>query len=638
MLQHAYARYSSCLRSSRRSFLLLRKATPFTNRGQLSSSSEYQRYGCSKASGTFTSTIVSRPLTTSARRSALQSPGAVQDVDTRIKFDNDTIYALSTGVGARAGIAIVRISGPACLQIYSALCPSKAPLKPRYANVRMLHDPSDNQIVLDSSALALYFPAPNTVTGEDVLELHIHGGPATIKAVLGAIPKCSSQQRTTRMAEPGEFTRRAFENDRLDLAQVEALSDTLAAETEQQRRAAVRGSSPKLGRTYDGWRDQLLYARGELEALIDFSEDQHFDESPAELLDNVAAQVDKIISEIIKHEAAAQRGNLLRRGIEIALIGPPNAGKSSLLNLIVGREASIVSSEAGTTRDIVEVRYDIGGYLCTFADTAGLRILKSRPTRDFDWDAGTNSETYSRLPSESEIVGEIEQEGIRRAKARAKDSDLIIFLASIERTDGDDWTIRYDAESLSLLYGDIEPPFENIRPKPGIIVINKIDSAPSASLIVRKFQEQLKQDFGGRPSPPIIGISCLEATIPFNDQNNDPGNIGTFTAQLKKTIRSITEIPLGSEDLLAVTERQRQLLSQCREDLFEFVLEAGSNSDALSDKSRNIDIDSIEIDIVTAAEHLRSAADCLARITGRGMAGDVEEVLGVVFEKFCVGK
>ncbi|KAF8862077.1 P-loop containing nucleoside triphosphate hydrolase protein [Acephala macrosclerotiorum] len=508
----------------------------------------------------------------------------------------------------------------------------------------MLRDPSDNEIILDSSALVLYFPAPKTVTGEDVLELHIHGGPATVKAVLAAIPKCTSRQRTIRMAEPGEFTRRAFENDRLDLAQVEALSDTLAAETEQQRRAAMRGNSSKLGRTYDGWRDQLLYARGELEALIDFSEDQHFDESPAELLDNVAAQVDKIISEIIRHEAAAHRGNLLRRGIEIALIGPPNAGKSSLLNLIVGREASIVSSEAGTTRDIVEVRYDIGGYLCTFADTAGLRTTsrnesKTHHLRNNDWDAGTNSETYSSLPSESVIVGEIEQEGIRRAKARAKDSDLVICLGSVEQTAHDGWTIQYDAESMSLLYKAIVPPFENIRPKPGLIVINKTDSAPTNIDVVQQFQQQLEQDFGSRPSPPVIGVSCLEAIAPapLNGQYNDPGNIGTFTAHLRSVIQSMTDI-VGSEDLLAVTERQRQLLSECREYLTEFVLEASSCSDALSEKNRDIDDGSVGARIVIAAEHLRSAADCLARITGRGMAGDVEEVLGVVFEKFCVGK
>lgn len=407
------------------------------------------------------------------------------------------------------------------------------------------------------------------------------------------------------MAEPGEFTRRAFENGRLDLAQVEALSDTLAAETEQQRRAAVRGTSRKLGETYDGWREQLIYARGELEALIDFSEDQHFDESPAKLLTNVTTQVRSMIEAINQHQYAGHRGDLLRRGIEIALIGPPNAGKSSLLNLIVGREASIVSSEAGTTRDIVEVRYDIGGYLCTFADTAGLR---------------GNNLTFDK-------VGDIEQEGIKRAKERAEDSDLIIVLASVEPThswtSGRNWTIHYDVESMSIIYGDAENP-----PKPSIIVINKCDSAPPeiVSDLVQNFNDQMMQHFDAENPPTIVGISCLDATTLGNEKNNDPGQLRTFISELKKVIGFMTDIPAGSEDLLGVTERQRQLLSSCEDHLNAFLLEA--SHDETTDQDEDI-----ETDIVIGAEHLRSAADCLSRITGRGMAGDAEEVLGVVFEK-----
>lgn len=236
------------------------------------------------------------------------------------------------------------------------------------------------------------------MTGEDILELHIHGGHATVKAVLAAIGQCRSKH-TIRYADAGEFTRRAFQNDRLDLGQVEALSDALSAETEQQRRAAMRGNSGKLGRIYEEWRQLLLAARGELEALIDFSEDQHFDESPAELMRNVTSQIGPILQAIRRHQKGSRCGELLKRGIRISLLGPPNAGKSSLLNVIVDREASIVSEEAGTTRDIVEVSVDIGGYLCVFADTAGLRSPSS--------------------------IGGVEQEGIRRAKAKAKDSDLV---------------------------------------------------------------------------------------------------------------------------------------------------------------------------------------------------------------------
>ncbi|PQE09474.1 hypothetical protein CJF31_00004341 [Rutstroemia sp. NJR-2017a BVV2] len=517
--------------------------------------------------------------------------------DNGLTFATDTIYALSTAPG-RAGIAIIRISGPACLDIYRRLCPSKPILKPRSATLRTLYEPSGpTSNVLDSDALVLYFPHPKTVTGEDVLELHIHGGPATVKAVLGAIPKCASKT-AIRYAEPGEFTRRAFQNDRLDLAQVEALSDTLSAETEQQRRAAVRGNSGKLGRTYEDWRSQLLYARGELEALIDFSEDQHFDESPAELLSSVTAQVEVMLESIAAHESASHRGELLKKGIRISLLGPPNAGKSSLLNQIVGREASIVSQEAGTTRDIVEVSLDMRGYLCTFADTAGLRTQSTlRDTR-----------------AEAELViGSVEQEGIRRAKAKANESDIIIALASIEPCDDrPGWQIRHDHETFAIA----------ARAPQALVVINKADAVAPATLseLLNDFQKSQMRIINGVP---VIAISCKDA-----QQSQSQGGIVTFVDQLVAIFSSMTSLPAELEDLLGVTERQRQLLLACSAHLLGFVNEA---------RAERYDEES-ECDIVLAAEHLRSAANCLARITGRGEAGDVEEVLGVVFEKFCVGK
>ena len=434
----------------------------------------------------------------------------------------------------------------------------------------------------------LYFPSPKTVTGEDVLELHIHGGPATVKAVLSSIPKCPSKL-PIRYAEPGEFTRRAFQNDRLDLAQVEALSDTLSAETEQQRRAAVRGNSGNLGRTYEGWRQQLLYARGELEALIDFSEDQHFDESPAELLSNVKAHVMLMLESILSHEIASHRGELLKKGIRISLLGPPNAGKSSLLNLIVGREASIVSQEAGTTRDIVEVSLDIRGYLCTFADTAGLRTK--------------HEQSLGSAP----VIGGVEQEGIRRAKAKASESDVIIALASVESMGiPGKWFIRYDSEALSIA----------AKAQQALLAVNKCDSVSSEVL------GQLLIDFKtSSPAPhiPLIAISCMDAQM--KSVGVDSGNINLFVDQLVKTCENMTKLPTDLEDLLGVTERQRQLLSSCSQHLNAFIEEAQVSDGGL------------ESDIVLAAEHLRSAANCLSRITGQGEAGDVEEVLGVVFEK-----
>ncbi|KAL2268636.1 hypothetical protein VTJ83DRAFT_3482 [Remersonia thermophila] len=524
-------------------------------------------------------------------------------------LSNDTIYALSSGSG-RAGIAVIRISGPGCLDVYKALCPGKAPPKPRYAGVRTLFEPGtaggSGETILDSDALVLYFPAPRTVTGEDVLELHVHGGHATVKAVLSALRRCSSSTQI-RYAEPGEFTKRAFLNARLDLAQVESLGDTLAAETEHQRRAAVQGNSGVLGKTYDGWREQLLLARGEMEALIDFSEDQHFEESPTELLVNVERQVEDMLQSIRLHKLGSQRSELLRNGIRIALLGPPNVGKSSLMNQIVGREASIVSDEAGTTRDIVEASLDIRGYLCSFADTAGIRTNAAEPSRD-----PNGGETRAS------VIGAVEEEGIRRARQKAGESDVIIVLASVEAVAdaGIGYRIRYDSETLQLAAGAQQC----------LIAINKCDIVPPEIL------SQLLRDFQATVLTPIpnlrdiepLAISC-KAAAEFGKP--DGGGIHELTERLAQSFGNITSLPEDMQHLLGVTERQSQLLSECERHLKDFMAEA-----------RGSGLAGDEPDIVLAAEHLRLAALRLAAITGRGEAGDVEEVLGVIFEKFCVGK
>lgn len=514
---------------------------------------------------------------------------------------DDTIYALSSAQG-RAGIAVIRVSGPACREIYQKLCPRKQLPKPRYAAVRTLYNPGhpDAANILDSGALVLYFPAPKTVTGEDVLELHTHGGPATVKAVLGAIAQCCSgrtHQNSIRYAEPGEFTKRAFLNDRLDLSQVESLSDVLDAETEQQRRAAVCGNFGARGQTYDSWREELLLARGEIEALIDFSEDQHFDESPRELLRNVTGMVQRILRSIDVHEMAGQRTELLRKGIRIALLGPPNVGKSSLMNLIVGREASIVSREAGTTRDIVEASLDIGGYLCTFADTAGIRT--------------------SALSTDG-AIGPIEEEGIRRARLKALGSDVIIVLASIERHVDGTHFINYDAETLQLA----------AKAEQHIIVVNKCDSVDKLMLdnLLKDFGSSIHAHVGALAEPQVI--SCAKANEPFDSLDKDPGGIHDLTQNLVRRFEDLTSLPEDMQDLLGGTERQRQLLAQCRLHLEDFMGQADAGGVEADDAGD-------EPDIVLAAEHLRYAGDCLARITGRGDAGDVEEVLGVIFEKYC---
>ncbi|KAG6028954.1 hypothetical protein E4U41_000531 [Claviceps citrina] len=515
----------------------------------------------------------------------------------------DSIYALSTAQG-RAGIAVIRISGPSCLQIYHALCRDGQPPRPRRATIRTLFHPVSGPVpdVLDSQSLILYFPSPRTVTGEDVLELHVHGGPATVKAVLSAIPQCPTTS-PTRYAEPGEFTKRAFIHGRLDLAQVESLGDTLDAETEQQRRAAVRGNSGALGRRYDEWREKLLQARGEIEALIDFSEDQHFDEPQAELLDNVARQVSEILDGIRLHDMGAQRSELLRNGIRIVLVGPPNVGKSSLMNVIVGREASIVSGEAGTTRDVVEASLDIGGYLCSFADTAGFR-------------------------TRNQGIGAVEQEGIRRARQKTLESDLVVVLASVEMRSNDagrrqEPYIHSDKETLDLAAGA----------QSAILVVNKRDAVDqdTFSALLSQFRRSVSsthpQLVAGNKQ--LIPISCKDGA----GSAKDGGGIQNVVKALTTAFADMTDMPPSMQDLLGVTERQRQLLGKCRGHLDAFMEEAARRPLEEENEGEDGQDGQGDADIVLAAEYLRYAADCLARITGRGEGGDVEDVLGVVFEK-----
>lgn len=537
-------------------------------------------------------------------------------------YGEPTIYALSTAPG-RAAIAIIRISGPACNDIYRALCPGQKPLKPRYAAVRTLYRPGakvspDN--LLDSSALLLYFPAPNTVTGEDLLELHVHGGTAVVRAVLSAISQCSSTIGAIRYAEAGEFTRRAFMNDRLDLTQVEALGDTLSANTEQQRRLSVRGTTNTLSLRYESWRQMLLAARGELEALIDFSEDQHFDESPAELASSVAGQVRDLVLLIDTHRRNAMRGELLRNGIAISLLGAPNAGKSSLLNRIVGREAAIVSQEAGTTRDVVEVGIDLGGYLCRLGDTAGLR-------------SAVLATAQAQKEHMQEKISMIEKEGMRRAKQRAIESDVVIVVLSLEH-EGKKVVLRPDPEVIDTA-AELAKQKSNV-----LVVLNKTDLLSGHASELENFRRQVADALPHVRLENIFAISCKDAELSVSV---DAGHIPTFLSGLIRQFEDMTSAVAATDDdtdpsvwqeSLGATERHRLLLDECQFHLEQFLVQVEIGTQSNDDLSQ----EELDVDIVLAAENLRDAANCLARITGKGEAGDVEEVLGVVFEKFCVGK
>jgi tRNA modification GTPase len=382
----------------------------------------------------------------------------------------------------------------------------------------------------------------------------------------------------------------------MDLPQIESLGETLSASTEQQRKLSVRGTTSSLAARYEHWRMLLLQARGELEALIDFSEDQHFDESPAVLCASVADQVRAICVQMEAHVTNAVRGELLRNGISVALLGAPNAGKSSLLNRIVGRDAAIVSQEAGTTRDVVEVGLDLGGWLVKIGDMAGLRR------------AGLVG---------ADVVGAVEQEGIRRAKQRALESDVLIVVQ--------DATADMDPEVMETAKQCVDIGV-NV-----LVAINKSDQLPTLDSARSVWEEKIQSTLG-LPSNRMCFISCVEATKP------SISNIPTFLTTLQETFKSMTAalVPDSSPDpsiwqeSLGATERQRLLLSDCLRHLSTFLATVSSASpDAVSAGVHEAD----EVDIVVAAECLRSAADALARITGRGESGDVEEVLGVVFEK-----
>ncbi len=305
----------------------------------------------------------------------------------------DTIYALATARG-KAGVAVVRLSGPLAR---AALTHLGADIPPaRQAAVRHLYDAGG---VLLDHALVLVFDAGASFTGEEVVELQLHGSPATVAAVLRAL----SAIEGLRLADPGEFTRRALENERLDLAQVEGLSDLIEAETEAQRRQALKVLSGSIGARAEVWRKQLIRAAALLEATIDFADEEvPVDVSPEVL--ELLAQVETDLTREANGVTAAER---IRDGFEVAIIGPPNIGKSTLLNALAGREAAITSEYAGTTRDVIEVRMDLNGLPVTVLDTAGLR----------------------------ETTDVVEGIGIDRAMSRSAAADLRVFLMDREKSE-----------------------------------------------------------------------------------------------------------------------------------------------------------------------------------------------------------
>jgi tRNA modification GTPase len=340
--------------------------------------------------------------------------------------ERETIFALSTAAG-RAGIAVIRISGPRAGAALEALT-GRPPPEPRVATRARFVCPGSAEAI--DEGLVLWFPGPRSFTGEDVAELHLHGSRAVLTAVLAALAAVPG----LRLAGAGEFTRRAFDGGKLDLAEVEGLADLIAAETEAQRRQALRQLSGELGRLTEGWRDRLMRALAQAEAEIDFPDE----DVPGGMIAALGPALTEIEAEIRRHLDDGRRGERLREGVSIAILGPPNAGKSSLLNRLARREAAIVSATAGTTRDVVEVQLDLGGYPVVVADTAGLRDLDGGGAHD-----------------------EIEREGMRRALARAQAADLKILV-------------------LDATQGSTDPAVRALVDANTLVVANKIDVAPAA--------------------------------------------------------------------------------------------------------------------------------------------------------------
>jgi tRNA modification GTPase len=331
---------------------------------------------------------------------------------------SDTIFAPATAAG-RAAIAILRVSGPDCARAVSTVAGKLPP--PRVAQRGRFIDPTTGEPLDDG--LVLWFPAPRSATGEDVAEFHVHGSRAVLTAIMEVL-----RHLGLRLAEPGEFTRRAFLNGKLDLVQAEAIADLAAAETEAQRRQALRQLDGELGGVYRGWSQRLTRILAHLEAAIDFPDE----DLPPEIEDRSLGETEGLAGEIERHLADGHRGERLRDGIMVAIIGPPNAGKSSLLNRIARRDAVITSPIAGTTRDIVEVAVDLQGYPVVLADTAGLR--------------------------DSDDV--VEQEGLRRALRRAEEAEIRLFVFDVRCPDQASGTAAWPGPDT-------------------ISVANKIDLAPA---------------------------------------------------------------------------------------------------------------------------------------------------------------
>ncbi|XP_012694946.2 tRNA modification GTPase GTPBP3, mitochondrial [Clupea harengus] len=417
----------------------------------------------------------------------------------------ETIFALSSGQG-KCGVAVIRVSGPAsALALRSLTGPRQSFPTPRKAFLRSIIHPHSEEML--DRGLVLWFPGPRSFTGEDCAELHIHGGPAVISGVLEALGSLSS----LRPAEAGEFTRRAFHAGKLDLTEVEGLGDLIHAETEAQRRQALRQMAGDLGRLYHDWSQRLTRCLAHVEAFIDFSEDELIEDG---VLNQVDESLSQLVREIEGHLSDERKGERLRSGVQVVIAGATNAGKSSLLNLLCQRPAAIVSPVAGTTRDVVETCVDIGGFPILLSDTAGLR-----DTQDT-----------------------VEIEGVRRARERVQQADLALVVVDSSKLPRDP---RHVAASLGGQLGEVLSGQASQR---CLLVLNKSDLLSEEQS--RGIQSALRER-GDLPQACLL--SC----------HTDSG-VNGFLSVLKNSVQILCGDPLVGGPSLTQARHRAHLLECVR--------------------------------------------------------------------------
>ena len=442
-----------------------------------------------------------------------------------------TIFALSTGPGI-SGVAIIRISGPEAANVVKSLTGKETP-KPRMATLRKINNINTSELI--DEGLILWFPSPESYTGEDMAEIHVHGG----KSVILALQKEISKIKNCRLAEPGEFTKMAFQNGKINLLKAESVADLISAETEIQRLQAVKIMKGKSSDKFNELREKLLKLLSFVEAKIDFPEE----DLPEQNLKKIKQDSLNVLNEINKILNDQKVGEIIREGFKIAIVGPTNAGKSSLLNNLSNREVAIVSEIAGTTRDVVEAHLNIDGYPVVISDTAGIRESKD----------------------------EIEKKGIKLSLKKAEKADLKLVVV--------------DARSI-----DLSGFLNDLLKSDAILVVNKSD------LLKDKLE------------PKIFKLNHVLISLKENL------NIDILISKIKDHLKNKI---ISEEDILITRERHRQHLVQCANHLKNFL-----------DKNEKKDFDK-------AAEDLRLATRQLGMIVGKV---DVEEILGSIFNDFCIGK